>query len=935
MKGKGYVSQPNLPASNTYGSTPSPAIFMPDTVSGSKSAVPLGTASPKFSRKISGDGETELDAAKMEAATMLLSMSGSRSTTPGEGPLFSPTQHNMFMPISSPVTGPDTKWKSPSTASPAKFITAKPGHGLIRPELVRPTVPKVTTPAPVLASPNIYNLSSNSKSHDKVLMTMVPATVTPSVPITSLMTGANPVPSSDSPNTVFYVIPQQSRPPASSAVSMSLVTTVKTESNEKKDEKPIAIHIPEQQGNTIIMTESSSNGKNTRPSSSTIPLLLNPSEVMTSPVISSSGPSPQLSGQLVVLANGSSSGCPPNPTQLLPVLTLAKPATNDLFSTNGGTQFQNLSKVGSKTSGNGSIAVYPWHSLVPFLTTGDTPGSAPGQTGDDDNDDTDSSNNNNNNNGDKRDDNITIGGVNKNNNPTFTLNNNGSNDKQIDDTEENDDDVFEDESTNSKKDKKNAIKFEEGSISSLKDKIRRPMNAFMIFSKRHRPLVHQKHPNQDNRTVSKILGEWWYALGQEEKQQYHDLALQVKEAHFKAHPEWRWCQKERRKSSSSARSDKDYSSVSRKSELSEKEDTDTGIESETDVGEATSTRPAFIVDTSASNAGEDSKKVFTTTGSAFKQMPVRTGPVTAVASVLVPVTVTSVTSATLPPAITNIRHPLTQVCLPTEPIQISKEELLTNKQPRFILAPTPAQIKARLPADNSSLSNEAVKSTNLDADKKSFFKKVIKEDGMDKVLETVNFEAKFSSLPEYVPTPGVNLASPQLPGSPSYYIPTYRKKRKISYADDDLGSEASATPRTPHTISTPKSTANLTGHTFFGPDFNPEVFKADSSDIHSPKTPSTAGLVDGKSSSLRKTLDNRRQLVMELFQEEGLFPSNQATAQFQTKHSQLFPNKVCLQLKIREVRQKMMAGSSNCSTPTIVNTSSLISPIIADPVSSL
>lgn len=53
------------------------------------------------------------------------------------------------------------------------------------------------------------------------------------------------------------------------------------------------------------------------------------------------------------------------------------------------------------------------------------------------------------------------------------------------------------------------------------------MNAFMIFSKRHRALVHQRHPNQDNRTVSKILGEWWYALGPNEKQQYHDLAFQV------------------------------------------------------------------------------------------------------------------------------------------------------------------------------------------------------------------------------------------------------------------------------------------------------------------------------------------------------------------------------------------------------------------------
>lgn len=66
------------------------------------------------------------------------------------------------------------------------------------------------------------------------------------------------------------------------------------------------------------------------------------------------------------------------------------------------------------------------------------------------------------------------------------------------------------------------------------------MNAFMIFSKRHRALVHQRHPNQDNRTVSKILGEWWYALGHEEKKKYHELASEVKEAHFKAHPEWKW-----------------------------------------------------------------------------------------------------------------------------------------------------------------------------------------------------------------------------------------------------------------------------------------------------------------------------------------------------------------------------------------------------------
>ncbi|OTF77504.1 hypothetical protein BLA29_001934, partial [Euroglyphus maynei] len=76
-----------------------------------------------------------------------------------------------------------------------------------------------------------------------------------------------------------------------------------------------------------------------------------------------------------------------------------------------------------------------------------------------------------------------------------------------------------------------------------KKHIRRPMNAFMIFSKRHRALVHHKHPNSDNRTVSKILGEWWYSLPAQEKQQYQELANKVKEAHYKRHPDWKWCSK--------------------------------------------------------------------------------------------------------------------------------------------------------------------------------------------------------------------------------------------------------------------------------------------------------------------------------------------------------------------------------------------------------
>jgi hypothetical protein len=70
--------------------------------------------------------------------------------------------------------------------------------------------------------------------------------------------------------------------------------------------------------------------------------------------------------------------------------------------------------------------------------------------------------------------------------------------------------------------------------------VRRPMNAFMIFSQRERPLIHQQFPNCDNRAVSKMLGERWYALNSIEKKKFHEIATQLKHEHFKANPDWKW-----------------------------------------------------------------------------------------------------------------------------------------------------------------------------------------------------------------------------------------------------------------------------------------------------------------------------------------------------------------------------------------------------------
>lgn len=466
-------------------------------------------------------------------------------------------------------------------------------------------------------------------------------------------------------------------------------------------------------------------------------------------------------------------------------------------------------------------------------------------------------------------------------------------------------------------------------------RIRRPMNAFMIFSKRHRPLVHEKHPNQDNRTVSKILGEWWYSLGAEEKQKYHDLANQVKEAHFKAHPEWKWCAKERRKSSTSS-----ISSLGGKMEpLEEKEDledlkckekvsdTETDVESEVDLLESKAfpqqtmqpqakKRPAFEVERDQTGtekrASIEDGSFKVTSESAFKTLPNaehKRDNTNKVHKLLILQSHTGLNSSKDTTAI----HYLVPVisgttASPALNLQTTSRPSLRSPE-NFVLGPTPAQLKQP---------EESLDLPETPTEKKSFFKKATKEDGMEEVLEQVNFQEKFSSLPEFKPaeSPG---KMPSLPSSPQVFVQSYRKKLRMAPPTpvdyDTLGSDA----ETPIKTATPKS---MSGNTFFGPDFNPEsaLREADQSttpldsDLISPTTPGSRG---ERPSSLKRTLDHRRQLVMQLFHDHGLFPSNQATTAFQCKNPQAFPSKLCLQLKIREVRQKMMAQTpSPATTPT-------------------
>lgn len=180
-------------------------------------------------------------------------------------------------------------------------------------------------------------------------------------------------------------------------------------------------------------------------------------------------------------------------------------------------------------------------------------------------------------------------------------------------------------------------------------------------------------------------------------------------------------------------------------------------------------------------------------------------------------------------------------------------------------------------------------------------------DSVDKsgrVLSEVYFEERFAELPEFRPEevlPSPTLQS--LATSPRAILGSYRRKRKNSTDLDSATDEQVSPKRKSRRRSscssepnTPKSAAKCEGDIF---TFDRAATDGEDilTDMEFDKVPY---------SSLRRTLDQRRALVMQLFQEQGFFPSAQATAAFQTRYSDIFPTKVCLQLKIREVRQKIM-----------------------------
>lgn len=66
--------------------------------------------------------------------------------------------------------------------------------------------------------------------------------------------------------------------------------------------------------------------------------------------------------------------------------------------------------------------------------------------------------------------------------------------------------------------------------------VKRPMNAFMVWARIHRPVLAKANPAANNADISIQLGLEWSKLTEEQKQPYYDEAHKIKQRHREEFP---------------------------------------------------------------------------------------------------------------------------------------------------------------------------------------------------------------------------------------------------------------------------------------------------------------------------------------------------------------------------------------------------------------
>ncbi|KAJ1128590.1 hypothetical protein NDU88_006967 [Pleurodeles waltl] len=67
--------------------------------------------------------------------------------------------------------------------------------------------------------------------------------------------------------------------------------------------------------------------------------------------------------------------------------------------------------------------------------------------------------------------------------------------------------------------------------------VKRPMNAFMVWARIHRPALAKANPAANNAEISVQLGLEWNKLSEDQKKPYYDEAQKIKDKHREEFPE--------------------------------------------------------------------------------------------------------------------------------------------------------------------------------------------------------------------------------------------------------------------------------------------------------------------------------------------------------------------------------------------------------------